>query len=78
MTVQGGITRKWTDKNGVIADISCQVSCFCTSNTLILLSAITGSAQAEEWPWMWGVYLFGMLISVNQSSECSSLPYVLQ
>ena len=50
MTVQGGITRKWTDKNGVIADISCQVSCFCTSNTLMPLSAITASAQAEEWP----------------------------
>ena len=42
VVAQRGITRKWTDKNGVIADISC-VSCFYTSNTLILLSAITAS-----------------------------------
>ena len=37
MTVRRGFTRKWTDKNGVIADISCiclvsvpvTPSCFC-------------------------------------------------
>ena len=40
-----GITRKLTDKSDVIANLNC-MSCFCTSNTLILLSEITAWRMA--------------------------------
>ena len=67
-----GTTRKWTEKNGVIADISC-TSCFCTSNTLILLSTITTSTYIY-------IYIYIRIYAQKNGHDwgCSSVWYVDQ